>query len=170
MTPVPETRASDKQVSDKTGSSKLGPAQPMLAQLLLPSAFGVLMVGAAAQGASPSALIVAATALVAVLVAGWWRPAATVAVLLSVITVVLADPAPMYTALAGLAATAYLVLRHGTDLATVPTMFAAVGFTAVLTIAVVIPVQVPWLPLAAPLVLLAGYLLSLKPFLPGSRR
>ncbi|MCB0947693.1 MAG: hypothetical protein KDB44_00135 [Mycobacterium sp.] len=123
------------------------------------------MVGAAAHRAGASALIVAAAALVAVLVAGWLRSVATVAVLLTVLTVVLADPAPMYTALAGLAGTAYLVLRHGAGQATAPTMVAAAGFAAVAAIAVAVPVQVPWLPLAAPLVLLAGYLLSLKPFL-----
>ncbi len=144
--------------------------RPALEKLLLPSAFGVLMVGAAAHRADPTTLIVVAAALIAVLVAGWLRPVATVAVLLTVITVVLADPAPMYTALAGLAATAYLVLRHGAGRATMPTMGAAVGFAAVVTVAVTVPVQLPWLPLAAPLVLLAGYLLALMPFLAGPRR
>ena len=136
-------------------------------KLLLPSAFGVLMVAAAAHRAEGSALAVAAAAvaLVAVLAARWLRPAATVAVLLTMLTVVIADAAPMYTALAGLAATAYLVLRHGAGRATAPTMLAAVGFAAVGTVAVALPVQVPWLPLAAPLALLAGYLLSLTPFL-----
>ncbi|GJF11113.1 hypothetical protein NGTWS0302_34590 [Mycolicibacterium cyprinidarum] len=148
MTPV-----SDKQV---------------LRKLLLPSAFGVLMVGAAVHRAGPSALVVAAAALVAVSVGGWWRPAATVAVLLAVTTVLFGDPAPMYTALAGLAGTAYLVLRHGAGRAAAPTMFAAVGFATMVTIAVAAPVQLPWLPLAAPLVLLAGYLLSLRPFLTRS--
>ncbi len=137
----------------------------MSAKLLLPTVFGVLMVGAAGHRASPPALILTAAALAAVLVAGWLRPVATVAVLLTVFTVVLADPAPMYTALAGLAATAYLVLRHGAGRATGPTMLAAVGFAAVVTLAMAVPVQVPWLPLAAPLVLLAAYLLALRPFL-----
>ena len=138
-------------------------------KLLLPSAFGVLMVAAAAHRAEGSALAVAAVALAAVLAALWLRPAATVAVLLTMLTVVIADAAPMYTALAGLAATAYLVLRHGAGRATAPTMLAAVGFAAVGTVAVALPVQVPWLPLAAPLALLAGYLLSLKPFLGRGR-
>ncbi len=134
---------------------------------LLPSAFGVLMVAAAAHRADGSALTVAAAvaALVAVLAAGWLRQAATVAVLLTMLTVVVADTAPLYTALAGLAGTAYLVLRHSAGRATAPTMLAAVGFAAVGTIAVALPVQMPWLPLAAPLALLAGYLLSLRPFL-----
>lgn len=138
-------------------------------KLLLPSAFGVLMVGAAAHRGGAAALLAGGTALIAVLLAGWLRPAATVAVLLTVVTVVFADPAPMYAALAGLAATAYLVLRHGADGATAPTMFAAVGFAAIATLALVVPLRVPWLPLAAPLVLLAGYLLALKPFLTSSR-
>lgn len=137
--------------------------------LLSSSAFGVLMVGAAAARAEGPALLVAAAALSAVLLAGWLRPAATAAVLLTALTVVLADPAPMYTALAGLAATAYLVLRHGVGTATAPTMLAAVGFAAVGTVAVALPVQVPWLPLAAPLALLAGYLLALRPYLVGGR-
>ncbi|MEE9243053.1 MAG: hypothetical protein V3U55_03210 [Mycobacterium sp.] len=137
----------------------------MSAKLVLPTVFGVLMVGAAGHRASQPALILTAAALAAVLVARWLRPVATVAVLLTVFTVVLADPAPMYTALAGLAATAYLVLRHGAGRATGPTMLAAVGFAAVVTLAMAVPVQVPWLPLAAPLVLLAAYLLALRPFL-----
>ncbi|MEE9243371.1 MAG: hypothetical protein V3U55_04925, partial [Mycobacterium sp.] len=65
------------------------------AKLLLPNVFGVLMVGAAGHRASSPALILTAAALAAVLVAGWLRPVATVAVLLTVFTVVPADPAPM---------------------------------------------------------------------------
>jgi len=135
-------------------------------KLLLPSVFGVLMVAAAARRADGPALIIAATALVAVLAAAWFRPAATAAVLLTVLTVVLTDPAPMYTALAGLAATAYLVLQEGDPNA--PTMLFAVGFAATAAVAVVLPVRIPWLVLAAPLVLFAGYLLALKPFVAGA--
>ncbi|GAB3229807.1 hypothetical protein GCM10027535_36200 [Mycolicibacterium hippocampi] len=136
-------------------------------KLLLPSAFGVLMVGAAGYRADGPALAAVAAALIAVVLAAWWRQAATAAVLLAVLTVVLAEPAPMFTALAGLAATAYLVLRHGPAGATTPTMFAAVGFAVVATVGVVVPMQMPWLPLAAPLALLGGYLLALRPYLGG---
>ena len=113
-------------------------------KLLLPSVFGVLMVAAAARRADGPALIIAATALVAVLAAAWFRP----------------------TALAGLAATAYLVLQEGDPNA--PTMLFAVGFAATAAVAVVLPVRIPWLVLAAPLVLFAGYLLALKPFVAGA--
>ncbi|MGB3354273.1 MAG: hypothetical protein WBB00_16040 [Mycobacterium sp.] len=132
-------------------------------KLLLPSAFGVLMVGASAYRADGAALIAAGAALIAVLIAGWWRPGAIAAVLLTVLTILLADPAPLYTALAGLAATAYLVLRHEDP--TRPTMLFAVVFASTGAIAVLAPVNVAWLPLAAPLVLLAGYLLALRPYL-----
>lgn len=129
---------------------------------LLPSAFGVFMVAAAAYRADTAAMIAAAGGLAAVAVSVWVRSAATLAVLLAVLTVVLTDPAPMYTVLAGLAAAAYLVLRH-TD-PTLPTMFFAVGFAGAAAVVVALPVHLPWLPLIAPLALLAGYLLSLKPF------
>lgn len=134
-----------------------------MTRMLLSSAFGFLMVGAAAFRADGPAVVVAAVAVAAVVASAWWRPAATVAVLLAVATVVLADSAPMHTLLAGLAAAVYLVLRH-TD-PTVPTMAFAVGFAVVVAVAVALPVQVAWLPLAAPLALLAGYLLALRPFL-----
>lgn len=137
-----------------------------MTRVLLPPAFGVLMVGAAAYRADGPALVVAGIALVAVIASAWWRPAATVAVLLAVLTVVLADSAPMHTLLAGLGATVYLVLRH-TD-PTVATTAFAVGSAVVVAVAVVLPLHLPWLPLAAPLALLAGFLLALRPFL-GSR-
>jgi hypothetical protein len=133
-----------------------------LAKPLLPLAFGVFMVGAAAYRADTAATIAAAGALGAVVLSVWVRQAATVAVLLALVTVVLAEPAPMHTVLAGLAAASYLVLRH-TD-PTVPTMLFTVGFAGAAAVVVALPVHVPWLPLVAPLALLAGYLLALRPF------
>ncbi|WP_197375768.1 hypothetical protein [Mycolicibacterium baixiangningiae] len=131
---------------------------------LLPTVFGVLMVSAVAYRADGAALLAAVAALAAVAVSVWWRPAATVAVLLTVCAAVLDATAPMSTALAGLAAAAYLVLRHGDGRATPPTMVAAVAFALTATAVVVLPVDVPWLPLAAPLALLAGYVLALRPY------
>ena len=137
-----------------------------IAKLLLPLAFGVFMVGAAAYRADGPALVAAGTAVVAVVASAWSRPAATVAVVLALATIVLAEPAPMHTVLAGLAAAVYLVLRH-TDPA-IPTMLFAVGFAGAAAVVVALPVHLPWLPLIAPLALLAGYLLALKPFVgPG---
>lgn len=134
-----------------------------LRKALLPLMFGIVMVGAAARSGHGWALAAAAAALAAVVVGIWWRPAAGVAVALTVLTVVLAAPAPLDTTLAGLSATAYLVTRH--EAATVPTMTAAVGFATVTAVVVAVPIEVPWLPLVAPLVLLAAYLLALRPYL-----
>ena len=134
----------------------------MTVKLLPAVAFGVVMVAAAAHRVHGLGVVAAAAALAAVAVSVWWRPAATVAVLLAVLTIVLAGAAPIHTVLAGLTAAVYLVLRHTNP--TAPTAFFAVGFAAAAAVAVALPVQVPWLPLVAPLALLAGYLLALKPF------
>ncbi|WP_260765471.1 hypothetical protein [Mycobacterium sp. SMC-4] len=123
------------------------------------------MVVSAAVGASGAVLVVAAAAVLAVLVSGWVRPAATVAVLLAAGTLLFGAPAPMYSALAGLAAAGYLVLAHNGGRASVPVMSAAVTFAAVASLAVVVPLEVRWLPLAAPLVMFGAFMLALSPFL-----
>ncbi|WNG90532.1 hypothetical protein C6A87_001120 [Mycobacterium sp. ITM-2016-00317] len=120
------------------------------------------MVAAAAVRADGFALPAAGAALGMVAVSAWVRQVAVAAVLLAVLTVALAEPAPMFTVLAGLAAAMYLVLCHTRP--TLPTVFFAVGFAGAAAVAVLLPVQVPWLPLAAPLALLAVYLLALSPF------
>lgn len=129
-----------------------------------PVTFGVLMVAAVAYRADGPALVAAVAALAALTASGWWRPAAAVAVLLTVSAVVLGPSAPMPTALAGLAAAAYLVLRHNDARATPATMVAAVAFASAATAVVALPTQLPWLPLAAPIALLVGYALALRPY------
>lgn len=130
--------------------------------------FGLLMVGSAAFG-SQGPVLVAATA--AILTVGWgtvFRPAATVAVLLSVTVILVAEPSHVLTALSGLCAAAYLVTRHAADdvLAQCwPTIIGAVGFTLAGLVATSFPLQLPWLPLAAPLAVLAIYVLATRPFL-----
>ncbi|BCI50882.1 hypothetical protein NIIDNTM18_01600 [Mycolicibacterium litorale] len=133
-------------------------------KVLAPIVFGVLMVAAVAYRADGPALVAAVAALAAVGVSVWWRPAATVAVLFTLGAAALDATAPMATVLAGLAAAAYLVLRHGDGRASPPTMIAAVAFALTAVAVLLVPVDVPWLPLAAPLALLAGYLLALRPF------
>ncbi len=99
-----------------------------------------------------------------------FRPAATVAVLLTVAAIVLGGPPYPLVALSGLSAAAYLVCRHaaGPGAAAVagswPTITAALGFSFVGLVATSFPVQVPWLPLAAPLGVLAIYVVATRPF------
>ncbi|TFV57700.1 hypothetical protein E4P42_14840 [Mycobacterium sp. PS03-16] len=125
------------------------------------------MVTASAAQATGAQLIPAVAALAAVLGGAVWRPAATLAVLLTVGTLAVAVPAPMVTVLSGLTAALYLVLRHGPGTVTPPSMLAVTGFAAVAALVTAAPLHVPWLPLAAPLALLGAYLVAVRPFLRG---
>ena len=141
------------------------------AVLAFSTGFGLLMVGLAAFGSHGLALGSAAAALTTVGVGVAFRSAATAAVLLAVVTIVVSNPSLLFAALSGLCAAAYLVCRHavGTPAAAVigslPTVIAAVGFTFAGLVATSFPLQLPWLPLAAPLGVLAIYVLATRPFL-----
>lgn len=138
---------------------------------ILSIVFGVLMVGLVAVDASGPARGMAIAAVAAVGVAMAVRPAATVAVLGSVLTILLAEPPYELVGLSGLCAAAYLVCRHaaGTPGAVVmvswPTVVGAVGFAGAGAVAMLFPLQLPWVPLAAPLLVLATYVLAARPFL-----
>jgi hypothetical protein len=127
------------------------------------TAFGLVMVASAAVQADRPGVIAAVAATAAVLVGSVFRPAATIAVLLTVSVIVLADVPPLLTATSGLCAAAYLVLRH-TAAVTAPTVVGAVGFTAAGLAAAALPIQLPWVPLAAPLAVLLLYVLVTRPF------
>jgi hypothetical protein len=137
------------------------PAQ--LAARAVSTAFGLVMVAAAAVAADRPALVAATAAAVAILAGNLFRLAATVAVLLTVSVIVLADAPPMLAALSGLSAAAYLVLRHNAA-ATSPTVLGAVGFTAAGLAAASLPIELPWVPLLAPLAVLALFVLVTRPF------
>jgi len=71
----------------------------------------------------------------------------------------------------GLSAAVYLVLRHaassGAGLGGVSgaTLVGAVGFAFAGLVATAFPLQLPWLPLLAPLAVFAVYLMATRPFL-----
>lgn len=137
----------------------------------LAALFGLLMVGLAALGSHGLASVTAAVALVGVGFGMIFRPAATLSVLLTVGVIVLSNPPQPVGVLSGLCAAAYLVCRHavgtpvGTVLGSWPTVVGAVGFTAAGWVAASFPLQLPWLPLVAPLAVLAIYVLATRPFL-----
>ena len=137
----------------------------------LSTVFGLVMVGSATAGSHGLAVVAGVVAAIAVGVGMVFRPAATLAVLLTVLTIALSHPSPPPVALSGLCAAAYLVCRHAAGaLAAVaagaaPTMVAAVGFTFAGLVATSFPLQLPWLPLAAPLAVLAIYVLATRPFM-----
>jgi hypothetical protein len=127
------------------------------------TAFGLVMVASAAVQADGPALVAAVAAVAMVLAGSVFRPAATIAVLLTLLVLVLADAPPLLTATSGLCAAAYLVLRH-TVLVTSPTILGAVGFTAAGLAATSLPIELPWVPLVAPLAVLGLYVLLTRPF------
>jgi hypothetical protein len=164
-------RIADIRCGDGSGGSGDMNSIARSAALALSTLFGLLMVGLAAVGSHGPAVAAAAAALIAVGVGMAFRPAATIAVLLSVATIVVSNPSHVLVALSGLCAAAYLVCRHavgmpaGLVIGSWPTVIAAVGFTFAGLVATSFPLQLPWLPLAAPLAGLAIYVLALRPFL-----
>jgi hypothetical protein len=142
-----------------------------LAASTLSAGCGVLMVGTVGIGAHGPALIAATAAVVAVMAGILYRPVATLAVLLTVSVIALADPSATLAAVSGLSAAVYLVLRHaagsgaGLDGVSGATLVGAVGFTLAGLVATAFPLQLPWLPLLAPLAAFAVYLLATRPFL-----
>ena len=142
-----------------------------LAAHVLSAGCGVLMVAAVGIGAHGSTLVAAISAVAAVTIAVLFRPAATLAVLLTVVTIALSGPPATVAAVSGLSAAGYLVLRHaastgaGLDSVSGATMVSAVGFTLVGLVATAFPLRLPWLPLLAPLAVFAVYLLATRPYL-----
>ncbi|WP_433577726.1 hypothetical protein [Nocardia brasiliensis] len=95
---------------------------------------------------------------------GWWlHPFAVAAVLVAVGVLVVADPGVLAAAAMGLVATAYLLnaatvtAPHGVVPTTVPSVAGAVGFAAVAVGAALVPIRVPWAPLAAPVLVILLY-------------
>jgi hypothetical protein len=138
----------------------------------LATAFGLLMAAACAVGTDGPALVAAAVAAVAVLVGIGFRWAATLAVVASACAIAIAESAPTAAVLAGLCAAAYLVLRHasGSETATPPTIIGALVFSLIAYVATSIPLQLAWLPLAAPAAVFAVYVTVVRPLFVGSSR
>ncbi|MFG1933334.1 hypothetical protein ACGFK1_22210 [Mycobacterium sp. NPDC048908] len=129
----------------------------------VPTALGFLMVASAAMQADRPALFAATAAAAAVLIGSVFRPAAVVAVLATVAVTVLADAPPLLAATSGLCAAAYLLLRHTATVGT-PSVLGALGFTAAGLAAASLPFQLPWVPLLAPLAVLAVFVLMTRPY------
>jgi hypothetical protein len=148
-----------------------GPQLASSALATLSAACGFLMVGAVGIGSHGPALVAAVSALVAVVAGILFRQVATLAVLLTVVVIALSDPAATLAAVSGLSAAIYLVLRHaagsgaGLDGVSGATLVGAVGFTFAGVVATAFPLQLPWLPLLAPLAAFTVYLLATRPFL-----
>lgn len=131
--------------------------------------FGVVMVAATALQTHWPALWTAGLAVSAVLIGVRFRSAATLAVVLTILTLGLSAPPPMLVILSGLSATAYLVTRHlsgpNSVAPTRATIAAALSFGLVGAVVTVFPLDVSWLPLLAPLGLLGVFAIATYPYL-----
>lgn len=142
---------------------------------LLSTACGLLMVAAVGIGTHGPARVIALAAVLVVAAAVVLRPLATLAVLLTVLVIAMTSPTGVVAAVAGLSAAVYLMLRHaaasgvGLDSVSGASLVAALGFTFAGLVATAFPLQLPWLPLLAPLAVFAIYLLATRPFLGDER-
>ena len=137
-------------------------AQP--APRAVSAVFGVQMVLAAAGPGGPPARIAAGVALAAVIAGVFYRPAAPVAVLSTVAVLTLSEVSPFFTAVSGLSAAAYLVIRYaagsGVVTTTAPTVIAMVGFAVVAVAGVAVPWRLEWVPLLGPAAVVAIVVLA----------
>jgi hypothetical protein len=136
---------------------------------LLSPALGVAMVAAAAPNAYWLSACAAGLALASLVVGVRFARLATVAVLLTALTLALSPPPSMLVLLSGLCATGYLVTRHASGPNSVTptraTVVSAMGFGLTTGLVAVIPVDVAWLPLLAPFALLGAYAMATHAYL-----
>lgn len=132
---------------------------------LFSAAFGLLMVASAARPAGLWALGALALAAGAVLAGVVVRPAALAAVLLTIVGIAIGNPAPLFVAVSGLSAAAYLAARHAGDVVTltVPTLVGMLGFTAAGVAATALQVQLTWVPLVAPVIMALILIVAVAP-------
>lgn len=146
------------------------PAAAAPGHTLFSTAFGALMAAAAVTPSGPWALAAPALAAAAVLVGVFARPAAVVAVLLTIAGVAIGDPEPLFAAVSGLAATAYLLTRHGGRAVTVttPTVLGMLGFAGVGAAATLVSARLAWAPLVAPMIVAAILAVVAAPLIAGA--
>ncbi|MFH5209308.1 hypothetical protein ACHIPZ_14045 [Antrihabitans sp. NCIMB 15449] len=144
---------------------------PNVAYRLFAAAAGLVMVAATLPSAPTIAMAVAAPAAMLVVLSAWIRSAAALAVLACVAVLALGEPSAVLASAAGLAATLYLLMIHAEATTTeqsLPTtwqtLFGAVGFACVGLAVVAVPLEVAWLPVLAPVVVVLLFALAIAPF------
>ncbi len=109
--------------------------------------------------------IAGVAALALVIASWWWRPASVGAVLITIAALAFADVGVIASAATGLVATTYLLnaavlhAPEGVVPTTIPSVGGAVLFTIAAATAAMVPVQLIWAPLAAPILIVAIYAL-----------
>ncbi|MFD3507220.1 hypothetical protein [Nocardia sp. NPDC058666] len=104
-------------------------------------------------------------ALAFVIASWWWRPASVAAVLATIAALALSDVGVIAAAATGLVATTYLLnaavlhAPEGVVPTTIPSVGGAVLFTIAAATAALVPIELIWAPLAAPILIVAIYAL-----------
>ncbi|MFC7448011.1 hypothetical protein [Rhodococcus daqingensis] len=133
-------------------------------------AAGWSMSAAVVPHAPAPALVAAGLAAIGVLIARWSRIAVVGAVQAALLALVLGDPTPVQAGLAGVGATIFVLAAHAAHAPVVPAaesglVVAVAVVTASVTVSVfLLPAEIPWIPLVAPLACLAVYALVLAPY------
>jgi hypothetical protein len=142
---------------------------PLSVQRGLSPAFGVAMVAATEPQTHWLALWAAGLAIAAVLIGVRFRCAATLAVLLTALTLAVSSPSPMLAVMSGVCAAAYLVIRHvsapNSPAPTSATAVTALSFGLAGAVITVFPLYMGWLPLIAPFGLLAAFAIATRPYM-----
>lgn len=140
------------------------------------AAAGLLMVAATLPGASVPAMVAAGVALLLVLISLLIRSVATGAVLAVVVALAIGSPLAASAVLTGLAATAFLLLSAlidaptGVAIMTRQTLTGAVVFAAIGLVATALPLELRWAPVAAPVLVVAIFAISLTPYVAATTR
>lgn len=145
---------------------------PIASPHLVSAPLGLLMIAAATEigaGAGhPGRWVPAGLGVLAVVAGIWLRSAAGLAVLTAAAAILVVDPGLGFVAMSGAAASGYLVTRHTDGRAGIETLATTtgflLGFLLAAVIAALLPARFAWLPLLAPPLTVAVYLVVVQPF------
>ncbi len=135
------------------------------------AAAGLLMVASTFPGASVLALLAAGAAALLVLVSLLLRSVAPAAVIAAVVALAVGSPLAASAVLAGLAATAFLLLSALIEapaevvIVTRQTLTGAVVFAAIGLAATALPFELRWAPVVAPVLVVVIFAIALTPYI-----
>jgi hypothetical protein len=123
---------------------------------------GLMMVAATVPDAPVFGLIATGIATALVLGSVWSRTAATGAVVATIVALAVDNPSLLLAAVSGLSAILFLLLSFGG--ASLVSLTGALLFTGVTMLVSLAPVELPWVPVAAPVVVVALFAVAVWPY------
>lgn len=123
---------------------------------------GLMMVAATVPDAPMIAWIASGISAVLVLASAFSRTAATGAIVVAIVALALSNPPLLLAAIAGLSAILFLLLSFGR--AGLVSLTGALLFTGVAMLVSLAPVELPWVPVVAPVVVVALFAVAVWPY------